>query len=88
MEQMEINIVNLRGAVVSVEKVLEGLDLQLEEAYEGKSYLVHITSETLVSKEEQEVPFARAQFDLKAGDGVQIIGLKLKDGSVVATRVF
>jgi len=42
----------------------------------------------LVSKEKGEVPFAQAQFDLKVGDGVQIIGLKLKDGSVVATRVF
>lgn len=88
MEQMEINIVNLRGAVVSVEKVSEGLNLQLEECYEGKSYLVHITLETLVPKEGQEVPFAKAPFDLKAGDGVQIIGLRLKDGSVVATRVF
>lgn len=89
MEQMEVNIVNLRGAVVSVKEVSGGLDVQLDEVREGKSYLVHITSETLVvSKEGQEVPFAEAQLDLKAGDGVQIIGLKLKDGSVVATRMF
>jgi len=88
MEQMEINIVNLHGAVVGVEKVSGGLNLHLEEAYEDKPYLVHITSETLVSKEEQEVPFAEARLDLKAGDGVQIIGLKLRDGSVIAIRVF
>ena len=86
---MEVNIVNLRGAVVSVKEVSGGLDVQLDEVREGKSYLVHITSETLVvSKEGQEVPFAEAQLDLKVGDGVQIIGLKLKDGSVVATRMF
>jgi hypothetical protein len=88
MEQMEVNIVSLRGAVISVKKVSEGLDVQLDDVREGRSYSVHITSETLVSKEEGEAPFAQAQFDLKVGDGVQIIGLKLKDGSVVATRVF
>ncbi|MDY7079947.1 MAG: hypothetical protein SXV54_23960 [Chloroflexota bacterium] len=93
MEQMEINIVNLRGVVVSVKEVSGGLDVQLDEVHEGKSYLVHITSETLVISNEgqevpQDVPFGEAQFDLEAGYDVQIIGLKLEDGSVVATRVF
>jgi hypothetical protein len=88
MEQMEVNIVNLRGAVVSVEQVSDGLDLQLDESYEGKSYTVHVTSETLVISQEGQVPFAEAQIDLKAGDGVQIIGLRLEDGTVAATRMF
>jgi hypothetical protein len=46
-------------------------------------------SETLlVSDEGREVSFSEAQVDLKSGDGVQIIGLELKDGAIAATRIF
>ena len=89
MEQVEINVISLRGAVLNVKKTSEGLDVQLNEVYTGESFLIHITSETLgVSEEGKEFPFIEAQIDLEPGDGVQIIGLKLKDGSVAATRVF
>lgn len=89
MEQMEVNIVSLRGGVLNVEKTSEGLDVQLDESREGRAYLIRITSETLISKPGREdVPFGETSLDLQPGDGVQIIGLQLKDGSVVATRVF
>jgi hypothetical protein len=89
MAQMEINVASLRGAVLDVKKTSEGLDVQLREVYTGESFLIHITSETLaVSEEGNEVPFVEAQLDLRPGDGVQIVGLKLKDGTVVATLVF
>ncbi len=89
MEQMEVNIVNLRGAIVSTEETPEGVTLQLEGARENEVYTVYITSKTLlVSDEGQDIPFARDQVDLESGNGVQIIGLKLKDGTVVATRIF
>lgn len=89
MEQMEVNIVNLRGAIVSVEETSEGLAWQLEESCASQLYTVHVTSRTLlVSDEGQDMPFAEAQVDFKPGDGVQIIGLTLKDGTVLATRIF
>jgi len=89
MEQMEVNIVNLRGAIVSTEETSEGVTLQLEDVHENELYTVHVTSNTLlVSDEGQAIPFARAQVDLESGNGVQVIGLKLKDGTVVATRIF
>ena len=89
MEQLEVNIVNLRGAIVSTEETPEGVILQLEGARENELYTVYVTSKTLlVSDEGQDIPFARARVDLESGNGVQIIGLKLKDGTVVATRIF
>jgi len=89
MAQMEINVTSLRGAVLDVKKTSEGLDVQLREVYTGESFLIHMTSETLaVSEEGNEVPFVEAQLDLRPGDGVQIVGLKLKDGTVVAMLVF
>lgn len=72
-----------------MKKTAEGLDVQLREVHTGESFLIHITSETLaVSEEGNEVPFVEAQLDLRSGDGVQIVGLKLKDGTVVAALVF
>lgn len=89
MEQMEVNIVNLCGAIVSVEETSEGLTWQLEESRASQLYTVHVTSKTLlVSDEGQDIPFAGAQVDFKLGDGVQIIGLTLEDGTVLATRIF
>jgi hypothetical protein len=89
MEQMEVNIVNLRGGIVSVEETAEGLTLQLKEVHDDQLYTIHVMSETLlVSDEGRGVPFSEAQVDLKSGDGVQIIGLELKDGAIAATRIF
>ena len=89
MEQMEINIVNLRGVIVSTKETWQGLTLQLKGARESELYTVNVTSKTLlVSDEGQDIPFARGQVDLEPGNGVQIIGLKLQDGTIVATRIF
>jgi hypothetical protein len=86
MEQMEVNIVSLRGGVLGVEKVSKGLDVRLDEVRKDKPYLIHITPETLILGPDGEIPFG--EFDLQPGDGMQIVGLQLKDGSVLATRVF
>ncbi len=87
MEQMEVNIVNLRGAVLSVNKTAEGTDIEFEEAHLGK-LTVHVTAETLVTTEKGENPFSETPIDIKTGDGFQLIGLQLKDGTVLATRIF
>jgi hypothetical protein len=89
MEQMEVNIVNLRGGIISIKETSEGLTLQLEEAHDNQLYTIHVTPETLLMSDDgRDVPFSEAQVDLKLGDGVQIIGLKRKDGTVVATSIF
>lgn len=88
MEQMEVNIVSLRGGVLSIERVSKGLQVQLDEVHKDKSYLVHITQETLILGQDGEFPFGEVPLGLQPGDGVQVIGLQLKDGSVLATRVF
>ncbi|MBN2004257.1 MAG: hypothetical protein JXA21_12960 [Anaerolineae bacterium] len=58
-----------------------GLILEFEETHLGK-LSVPVTFETLVTTEKGETPI-----EIKAGAGLQMVGLQLKDGTVLATRI-
>jgi len=88
MEQLEVNIVSLRGPVSSVTQTAAGVDIVLEESYTGVPTLVHIESDTLVTTDSGENAFEETPIEVEVGDGFQIIGLQLRDGSVLATRIF
>ena len=91
VEQMEINIINLRGHVVETMKTSTGVDVQLEDVHNGQAYLVRIAPDSGVVSEvvgEQEVLFGETDLEIAVGDGLQVVGLKLKDGSILATTVF
>ncbi len=87
MEQLEVNLVNLRGEVLSVTETVAGLDVELDDVHTGKT-LVHITPATSVTENGQAVLFAESTFTLKPGDGLHLTGLRLKDGSVEAVQTF
>lgn len=87
MEQLEVNIVNIRGEVISVTETAMGLDVELDDVHTGR-VLVHIKPETEVAEAGESVPFAESTFTLSPGDGLQLIGLRLKDGSVDAVQTF
>lgn len=87
MEQLEVNIVNLRGEVISVTETLTGLDVELEDVHIGP-VLVHIKPETEVVENGESVPFAESTFTLSPGDGLHLTDLRLKDGSVDVVQTF
>jgi hypothetical protein len=91
VEQMEVNIMNLRGHVVRIDKSSGGLDLQLEDVHDGHVYQVRIVSDSEVVSEtlgDQAMAFGETDLEIVVGDGLQVVGLKLKDDSVLATTVF
>lgn len=88
MEQIEVNVVSLRGPVLTVSPTASGLDIVLEESYTGDSILIHVEPDTLVTTESGENTFEKTPIEIKVGDGFHIIGLRLEDGSVLATRLF
>lgn len=87
MEQLEVNLVNLRGEVLNVTETVAGLDVELDDVHTGK-ILVHITPATSVTEDGQAVLFAESTFTLRPGDGLHLTGLRLKDGSVEAVQTF
>ena len=88
MEQMEINIVNLRGGITNVTSVAEGVDIEMLESRSEKTEIVHINAETMVSTANGQYPFGETVVEFKVAEGVQIIGVRLKDGTVLATTIF
>lgn len=88
MEQLEINVVNLRGGITKVTARTEGVDIEMLESRSEQLESVHINAETMISTEDGQYPFGERAVEFKVDDGVQIIGVRLKDGTVLATTVF
>lgn len=88
MEQLEVNVANVRGPVTSVTRTTTGVDVVIAESYTGIPTLIHIGPDTLVMTESGEATFEKSPTEITVGDGFQIIGLRLKDGSILATRIF
>jgi len=88
MEQLEINIVNLRGGITRVTDTVKGMDLEMIESRSEQLEIVHINAETMISTDEGQYPFGKTAVEFEVDDGVQIIGVRLKDGTVLATTVF
>ena len=84
MEQLEINIVNLRGGITQVITTAEGVDIEMLESRSEQVERVHINAETMISTEDGQYPFRERAIEFKVDDGVQIIGVRLKDGTVLA----
>ncbi len=87
LEQLEVNLVNVRGTVLSVTETSTGLDIVLDDVHTGK-VVVHILPETLVIEGAESVPFAESTFALEPGEGLHLTGLRLKDGTVNAVQTF
>lgn len=88
MEQLEVNIVNLRGGITQVTTTAEGVDIEMIESRSEQLEIVHINDETMISTEDGQYPFEERAVEFKVDDGVQIIGIRLKDGTVLATTIF
>lgn len=86
VEKMWVNIVNLRGTISNIERESGGLRLRHHDACQGL-FLVKIDQRTLVNRDGRAVTFGSSPIDLREGRHLQIVGLKLKDGSVLATRL-
>jgi len=87
VERMWVNIVNLVGPISNVADNASTVALTCRDRHRG-SLKVTIDQETLISNGTQEVRYTQGALSLQEGKQLQIIGLKLKDGSVRATRVF
>ena len=88
MEQLEINVVNLRGGITKVTPTAEGLAIEMLESRSEQIEIVHIDAETMVTAEDGSYPFGERAVEFKVDDGVQIIGVRLKDGTVLASTIF
>lgn len=90
VEKMWVNIVNLHGPVINLKKGPEEWQIQHQDIRMGKK-LVKINQQTLLnSPNNDEITFGQKGENLaflQEGQQVQIIGLKLKDESVLATRI-
>jgi len=88
MEQLEINIVNLRGGITKVTPTAEGMALEVFESRSEQIEIVHIDAETMITAEDGSYPFGERAVEFKVDDGVQIIGVRLKEGTVLASSIF
>ncbi len=84
MEQLEVNVANVRGPVTRVTRTATGVDIVVAESYTGIPTLIHIGPDTVVG----ETTYEKSSLEIKVEDGFQIIGLRLKDGSILATRIY
>ncbi len=87
VERMWVNIVNLVGPISNIADNASTVALTCRDRHRG-SLKVTIDQETLIPNGTQEVRYTQGVLSLQEGKQLQIIGLKLKDGSVRATRVF
>lgn len=86
VEKMWVNIVNLMGTVESVKQAPGGLQVQHQDSRTG-THSVVIDHRTIVDRQESpEVTYSSA-IVLHPGQFLQIIGLRLKGGTVRATRL-
>jgi len=88
MEQLEINVVNLRGGITRVTPTTAGLALELRESRSEQIEIVYIDAETMIATENGSYPFGERPVEFRVDDGVQIIGIRLKDGTVSASTIF
>ncbi|MEJ5308600.1 MAG: hypothetical protein WHX52_02405 [Anaerolineae bacterium] len=88
MEQLEINVVNLRGGITKVTPTAEGLVIEMLESRSEQIEIVHIDAETMITTEDGSYPFGERAVEFKVDDGVQIVGVRLKDGTVLASTIF
>lgn len=88
VEKMWVNIVNLQGRISNVRQGPSGPQFRLQDRYLGPQQ-VAMQSTTLINRPDgRETPFGADLVAPRDGQFLQVIGLRLKDGSVQATRVF
>lgn len=88
VEKMWLNIVNLRGPIVNVEPVEGGLQLSHIDTRIGE-HLIKLDGRTAVMLPEgEEKNFDPHIMHLTKGQGIQVIGLRLDDDTVLATRIW
>lgn len=88
VEKMWINIVNLLGTISNIrQESSKELQLHHHDSRRNKSHLVRIDYQTKVNQGDQERTFGDNPVDLRDGQFLQVVGLKLKDDSVLATRL-
>jgi hypothetical protein len=82
-ELIELNVVNFFGVITKAGddrfEMLTNPNADPKSAYEKKRLMVWVDSDTLFT--------ASAKEDIKAGRGVQMVGLDLRNGTVRATRL-
>lgn len=87
VEKMWVNIVNLMGTISSIKQVQGGLLVQHQDSRTG-AHTVIIDQRTIVdSQGSLEITYSNASVALHVGQLLQIIGLRLKDGTIRATRL-
>jgi hypothetical protein len=87
VEKMWVNIVNLMGTISDIRQVQGGLQLQHQDSRMG-AHTVLVDQRTLVNRQANpEITYSAAAVSLDVGQFLQVIGLKLKDGTIKATRL-
>jgi hypothetical protein len=82
-EAMWLNIVNFFGVITKTTdgefELFTNPNADPQSAYKQENKIIHVDDGTMFDSSARE--------DLKAGRGVQVVGLHLKNGSIQATRV-
>lgn len=87
VERMWVNIVNLIGPVSNAREGTDSVQFTQRDRFRGPISVV-IDRQTAVVSNAQKQMFAPGQLHLAQGKVLQTIGVRFKDGSVHATRVF
>lgn len=87
VERMWVNIVNLIGPVSNLREDADTLQLTQRDRFRGQM-AVTIDRQTAITSKSGERLYVPGQLTLAQGETTQIIGVRQKDGSVRATRIF
>ncbi len=88
VEKIWVNIINVRGSISDIVPTTKGVDLFLNDTRTGK-YLIQFDEQTsIMLPGGREETFKGSNLQLKDGQRMQVIGLKLKGGGIQAGRVW
>lgn len=86
VQKMWVNIISLEGNILSVEKKADGLQFSLINQFVG-TVIVKIEPRTEVTLQGKEATFSNSLIESREGKPVRIVGRRLRDGSVIATKL-
>lgn len=86
VQKMWVNIISLEGNILSVEKKADGLQFSLLNQFVG-TVIVKIEPRTEVTLQGKKATFSNSLIESRAGKLVRIVGRRLRNGSVIATKL-
>lgn len=86
VQKMWVNIISLEGNILSVEKKADGLQFSLLNQFVG-TVIVKIEPRTEVTLQGKEATFSNSLIESREGKLVRIVGRRLRNGSVIATKL-